>query len=70
MSSIIGIALWALIPGFIARKKVRSFAAYYLLRFVLTPLITMLLTLFVKDLREQSPAETATTQNADSHEDR
>ena len=70
MSTIIGIALWALIPGFIARKKGRSFAAYYLLSFVLTPLVTMLLTLFVKDLSERSPAETATTQNVDSHENR
>ena len=43
--SIIGIALWALLPGFIARKKGRSFWAYYFLSFVITPLLTTLITL-------------------------
>lgn len=45
---IIGIALWSLIPGFIAKKKGRSFWAYYFLSFVITPLITIIITLCVK----------------------
>jgi len=44
-ASIIGIALWALIPGFIAKKKGRSFWGYYFLSFVITPLISMIVTL-------------------------
>ena len=43
--TIAGILLWALLPGFIARKKGRSFWAYYFLSLVITPLITMIITL-------------------------
>ncbi len=49
-TSIIGIALWALIPGFIARKKGRSFLGYYFLSFVITPLITTIITLCLSNL--------------------
>ncbi len=41
----IGIALWALIPGFIAKKKGRNFWGYYFLSFLISPLITMIITL-------------------------
>ncbi len=47
-AALIGIALWALIPGFIARGKGRSFLAYYCLSFLITPLICMIVTLCLK----------------------
>lgn len=46
--ALIGIALWALIPGFIAKGKGRSFWAYYFLSFLITPLITMIITACLK----------------------
>jgi len=49
MGGIILIALWALVPGFIARNKGRSFGAYYFLSFLITPLITMIITICLKD---------------------
>lgn len=52
-TSIIGIALWALLPGFIAKKKGRSFWAYYLLSFVITPLITTIITLCLSKIKEE-----------------
>ncbi len=45
MPTLIGIALWALIPGFIANKKGRNFWGYYFLSFLISPLITMIITL-------------------------
>lgn len=53
IGSLIGIALWALIPGFIARKKGRSFWGYYFLSFLISPLITMIIALCVKNLNEE-----------------
>ena len=44
-TTLIGIALWALIPGFIAKKKDRNFWGYYFLSFLISPLITMIITL-------------------------
>lgn len=44
-ASILGIILWSLLPGFIASKKGRSFIGYFLLSFVLTPLVTTIITL-------------------------
>ena len=52
-TSIIGIALGALLPGFIAKKKGRSFWAYYLLSFVITPLITTIITLCLSKIKEE-----------------
>lgn len=49
-SSLIGIALWALIPGFIAKKKGRTFWGYYFLSFLITPLITMIITVCLKNI--------------------
>lgn len=48
-ATLIGIALWALIPGFIAKKKYRNFWAYYFLSFLISPLITMIIALCVSD---------------------
>ena len=47
VGGVIGIILWALIPGFIARKKNRSFIAYFLLSFLITPLVSMIITFFL-----------------------
>lgn len=44
-ASLIGIALWALIPGFIAKRKGRNFWGYFFLSFLISPLITMIITL-------------------------
>ena len=51
--SLFGIALWALVPGFIAKGKNRSFLAYFLLSFLLTPFITMIITLCLKKKIDQ-----------------
>lgn len=71
-SSVIGIALWALIPGFVARKKGRSFAAYYFLSFLITPLITMIVALCVKDLNKAAVDKSALIESrmTGSHEDK
>ena len=63
-STLLGIALWALIPGFIAKKKGRSFAGYFFLSFLITPLITTIVTLCVKNLN--SPSESAEKTKSDS----
>ena len=65
IGSLIGIALWALIPGFIARKKGRNFWGYYFLSFLISPLITMIIALCVKNLNEEyrSQQSTNTTQS-------
>ncbi len=64
---LIGIALWALIPGFIARKKGRSFWGYYFLSFLISPLITMTIAMCVKNLNEEyrpeKPADAAQSAN-------
>lgn len=67
--SLIGIALWALIPGFIARKKGRSFWGYYFLSFLISPLITMIITLCVKNLNEEyRPEQPTSTTQSTSHQ--
>lgn len=48
-ATIIGIAIWALIPSFIAKKKGRSFFGYYFLSFLITPLATTIITICQKD---------------------
>ena len=52
-AAFIGLALWALIPGFIARGKGRSFWGYYFLSFLITPLITMIITLCLSSITEE-----------------
>lgn len=54
MPTLIGIALWALIPGFIAKKKGRSFWGYYFLSFLITPLVTMIITACLKNISSES----------------
>ena len=71
---IIGIALWALIPGFIAKKKGRSFWGYFFLSFVITPLITMIITIFLSNLNRvvepvKSIASTTTSTSSNTDED-
>lgn len=62
-ATIIGIALWALVPGFIARKKGRSFAGYYFLSFLITPLVTMIITLCLKDRNKESEKSCSVKQD-------
>ncbi len=71
-ASLIGIALWALIPGFIAQKKGRSFAAYFFLCFVITPLVTTIITLCVSNLNKITADESssAETKSMISQEDK
>ena len=57
MEALIGIALWALIPGFVAKKKGRSFWGYYFLSFLIYPLITMIITFCLSNLNK-IPEET------------
>ena len=54
---LLGIVLWALIPGFIAKKKGRNFWGYFFLSFLITPLITMIITLCVKSLNKVKPID-------------
>lgn len=56
--SIAGILLWSLLPGFIARKKGRSFWGFYFLSLVITPLLTTIIALClskkIHPVREES----------------
>ena len=49
---LIGLALWALIPGFMAKKKGRSFWGYYFLSFIISPFITMIIVAFLRNLNK------------------
>ena len=59
----IGSVLFALIPGFIARKRGRSFWGYFFLSFILTPLITTIIVLCIENLNKEQcderPADTS-----------
>ncbi|MBQ7329688.1 MAG: zinc ribbon domain-containing protein [Oscillospiraceae bacterium] len=57
ISTLIGIALWAMIPGFIAKKKYRSFWGYYFLSFLISPLITTIIALCVSDKTYEYPSK-------------
>lgn len=54
---LIGLALWALIPGFIARHKGRSFWGWYFLSFLISPLLSMIITLFLSNKLQNSNTE-------------
>ncbi len=54
ISALAGIALWALLPGFIAKKKGRSFWGYYFLSFIITPLISLIVTLCLRDISKEA----------------
>lgn len=76
MEALIGIALWALIPGFVAKKKGRSFLGYYFLSFLISPLITMIITFCLSNLNKTQdetyvPQKQPTiTTNEESTEDK
>lgn len=55
MSPIVGVLLWALVPGFIALAKGRSFLGYYFLSLLITPLVTMIITICLSNLNKQTP---------------
>ena len=46
--TLLGVALWALLPGFIAKKKERSFWGFYFLSFIISPLISLIIILCIK----------------------
>lgn len=48
--SFVLVALWAIAPGCIARKKGRSFWGYYFLSFLLSPLISLIIILCLDPL--------------------
>ena len=52
LGSLVGSVLWALLPGFIAKKKGRSFLGYFLLSLVISPLITTIIVLCLSDLNK------------------
>jgi len=60
LPTILGISLWSLIPGFIAKKKGRNFWGYYFLSWLISPLISMIVTLFLKPV-EKDPDTDPTT---------
>lgn len=62
----LGIALWALLPGFIAKKKGRSFAAYFFLSFLITPLITTIITLLLGEVGLPEAEQTVINGNSDT----
>ena len=55
-ATLIGIALWAIIPCVIANKKGRAGIAYFFLSFLITPLLTTIITLCLKPLDEINAA--------------
>lgn len=54
MPALIGLALWALVPGFIARSKGRSFWGYYFLSFLVSPLVSMIITICLSNLNKST----------------
>lgn len=52
IGGIVGIVLWSLVPGFIAKRKNRSFWNYFFLSFLITPLISMIITICI-DTKEK-----------------
>lgn len=56
-SFMLGIALWALIPGLIASKKGRSFIGYFFLSFLISPLSYDDCYSLLKNLNKQYNAE-------------
>lgn len=53
-TALIGCLLWAMAPGFIAKKKERSFIGYYFLALLVSPLIATIVALCVKNRSAQS----------------
>ena len=54
MSVLLGIAAWAIVPGIIAKNKGRSFWGYFFLSFLITPLITIIITLCLSKKNEEA----------------
>jgi len=62
LGAIIGIALWALLPGFIAQKKGRSFLGYYALSWIITPLIATIVILCLRKREMSAEKNEATSE--------
>ena len=61
---LLSIALISLIPGFIAKNKGRSFWGYFFLSFVISPLITIIITLCLSRVTEADGYEQFQPQNS------
>ena len=46
--SLLGIALLSIIPGLIARAKNRSFWGYYFLGYLVSPIVAIVIVIFIK----------------------
>ena len=60
---LIGIALWALIPAFMAQKKGRSFFGFYVLSLLISPLITMIIAACVSNKNADAEQPVNGTEN-------
>lgn len=69
LGSIIGIALWSLIPGFIAKHKGRSFVGYYFLGFLITPLISTIVTICLSNLNKKTSKVPISVKQTDNKSD-
>ena len=57
------IALWALIPAFMAKKKGRSFLGFYVLSLLISPLITMIIAACVSNKNADAEQPVNGTEN-------
>jgi hypothetical protein len=56
--SLLGVALWAIVPAVIASRKGRSALRYYFLSFLITPLITIIVVCCLKKIEDPNEIET------------
>ena len=68
--SLVFLALWALIPGFIAKRKDRSFFWFFVLSFLISPLIAIIIASCVSNKRrEYVPTESIFVDDKTDHKD-
>lgn len=60
----IGVVLWALVPGFIAKRKNRSFWGYFLISFIISPLVSTIVILCMDRNDKDSTVEERKTKTA------
>ena len=67
---LLGLALWGLVPGFIAKRKDRSFWGYFFLTFLISPLITIIIALCVSNKRRKYvPTESIIVEKKTNHKE-
>ena len=68
--SLVFLALWALIPGFIAKRKDRSFFWFFMLSFLISPIIAIIIASCVSNKRrEYVPTESIFVDDKTDHKD-